>query len=73
MYLKYFLQNSRFDAKFFFQPTPEWESLRIILPPGRCGKVMFSAVFIQQSVSQFVDREGGSHVTITHDALDLNA
>ena len=27
MYLKYFLQNSRFDAKIFFQPTMHWTSM----------------------------------------------
>ena len=36
-----------------------------------CGKAMFSYVSVYQSVNQSVCPQGGLHVTITHDALNL--
>ena len=44
------------------------QNITFLLPPAnRVAKVMFSVVSVRHSVYG----EGGSHVTITHDALDL--
>ena len=55
-----------FDDRDQLQIRHECERMVITIRQRSCGKVMFSVVSVHHSV------QGGSYVTITHDALDFN-